>query len=405
MDILLFCSIAILSGFLSGKILNRLKLPGVVGYLLIGFVLGPSFINLFSLKDLSLLGGFNEMALSVVAFIIGSQLHLSILKKVGKGIFAVILWESFAAFSIVALGIYWLTKSLPLALLFGAMAPASAPAGTVVVLRESKAKGPLTNTLYTVVGLDDGLAIIIYAFAAAFARLSLTGSSQSVISVIRGPIIEIIGSLFLGIVLGFAFSYFARKIRSKRELLAVSLGFVFLCTGIGNYFGFSLILSNLVLGMVSANTFILTNRRIIDTVDSITVPIYIIFFVIAGAHLQLKFLPHMGFLGLVYIVCRITGLISGSFIGATIAKLPMSVRKYLGLGILSQAGVAIGLAMLVSKDFSDLGIAGNRIASLIVNTIAATTLVFEIIGPITTKFAIWRAGEINQQVRQSKYTE
>lgn len=396
MDILLFCGIAILAGFSGGKFLNRLKLPGVVGYLLVGLVLGPSLLNFVSLKELSNLAGFNDLALSIVAFIIGSQLRMGMLRKLGKGIIAVILCESFIAFMIVGTGVYLLTESLPLALIFGAMAPASAPAGTVVVLRDNKAKGPLTNSLYAVVGLDDGLAILIYAFAAAFAKLSLTGSNKVFLEVLKGPILEILGSLLLGAIIALSFGPLAKKVRSKRELLGVSLGAIFLCAGLSNLFDFSLILANLTFGMVFANMFIFPNRRVVDVVDNLTVPVYIIFFVLAGAHLQIGMLPQMGFLGIVYIVCRMTGLVGGSFIGASLAKLPMSVRKYLGLGILSQAGVAIGLAMLVTREFSPLGPEGENIVALVINTITATTIIFEILGPITTKFAISRAGEINE---------
>ena len=396
MDILLFCSIVILCGFLGGRFSNWIKLPGVVGYLLVGVVLGPSVFNFAKEGFLNTVTGFNDLALSIVAFIIGSQLRMSMLKRMGKGIISVILSESLAAFLIVFLGIYLLSGNLPMALLFGAMAPASAPAGTAVVLREYKAKGPLTNALYAVVGLDDGLAIIIYSFSAAFAKLYLVGSQISLFTIVRGPVLEIIGSIGLGSILALGFGYFMRKINSNREILAVSLSAIFLCAGLSNHFHFSLILSNLTFGMVFANTFMFTSRRIVNTVDQITVPIYIIFFVIAGAHLQVKHLLGLGLLGTVYIICRTSGLIGGSYLGAAIARLSPTVRKYLGLGILSQAGVAIGLALLVTNEFSVLGAEGSKIAIMIINTIAATTIVFEIIGPIATKIAISKAGEIGK---------
>ena len=177
MDILFFIGIAIILGFISGKFSNRLKFPGVVGYLFAGLILGPSIFKIFNLELLDKIGVFNDLALGVVAFIIGSEIRMSTLQKMGRGIITIIFSESFGAFLLVALGVYLLTHKLYMALIFGAMAPASAPAGTAVVLQEYKAKGPLTNALYTVVGLDDGLAIMIYAFAAALAKLFLIGGT------------------------------------------------------------------------------------------------------------------------------------------------------------------------------------------------------------------------------------
>jgi Kef-type K+ transport system membrane component KefB len=237
---------------------------------------------------------------------------------------------------------------------------------------------------------------MIYAFAAALAKLSLGGGTVSFLTVIKGPLIEILGAIILGGLVGILFGYLTRRLRSRNEVLAVSLGVILICTGLSKYFNVSLILSNLSLGMVFANLFFLANRRAYQALQSIALPIYIIFFVIAGAHLQISFLPVMGVLGLVYIISRTFGLVGGAFLGATMSRSNPVIRKYLGLGILSQAGVAIGLAILVTREFSGLGQAGQDLAVLVINTIAATTIVFEIVGPIATKIAITRAGEIGK---------
>jgi len=397
MDILFFIGIMIICGFLGGKLSKRFKFPSVVGYLVSGLILGPSFVNLFNLQLLKDIAIFNDLALALVAFIIGSQMRLATLRKMGKGIVAIIFSESLFAFGLVFAGVYLLTHKLYLALIFGAMAPASAPAGTAVVLQEYKAKGPLTNALYAVVGLDDGLAIVIYAFAAAIAKISITGSKISFLDIVKQPFIEIAGAVLLGGLLGLITGYFIRKIHSKKEVLAISLASAMICAGLVNYLHFSLILANLSLGIVFANNFVFASRRSVEAINSITLPIYIIFFVIAGAHLQISLLPAMGLLGLVYILCRGFGLVGGAYFGAAISKSDPVIRKYLGLGILSQAGVAIGLALMATRDFSCLGEAGKNLGILVVNTIAATTIVFEIIGPIATKFAIKKAGEIGKQ--------
>ena len=396
MGILFFVGVAIICGFMGGKLGNRLKFPAVVGYLVAGLILGPSFLNIFSLKLLDNLGIFNDLALSLVAFIIGSEMRWSILRKMGKGIVTIILAESFGAFLLVFAGVFLLTHKLYIALIFGAMAPASAPAGTAIVLQEYKAKGPLTNALYAVVGLDDGLAIIIYAFAAALAKLSITGSTDSFLHIVEGPLLEIAGAIVLGGLMGVVLGYFIRRIQNKNEVLAISLAAVMICTGVANYLNLSLILANLSLGMAFANLYLLGNRRSMNAINFIALPVYIIFFVIAGAHLQISLLPAMGVLGIVYIACRSSGLMGGAFFGATISKSDPIIRKYLGFGILSQAGVAIGLAIMATREFAPLGQSGRDLALLVINTIAASTIIFELIGPIATKYAITKADEVNK---------
>ena len=402
MNILFFIGLAIIFGFYIGKLVNYIKLPSVVGYLIAGLFLGSSFFNIINFATLDKMNVLSDLALGIVAFIIGSEMRIAILRKMGKGLLTIILAESFGAFLLVFLGVYLFTRNLPTALIFGAMAPASAPAGTVAVLKELKSKGPLTSMLYAVVGLDDGLAIMIYAFAAAISKMLLMHSSISILKIVKGPIIEILGAILLGGLTGIILGYFIRKLHRKQEVLAISLGGILICIGLSNYLHFSLIMANLSMGMVFTNLFLSANRRSYEAINFITTPIFIIFFVIAGAHLQIKLIPAMGLIGLIYILCRSAGLIGGAFLGATISKMSIVIRKYLGFGILSQAGVAIGLAILVTKEFPPLGSEGQHLAVLVINTIAATTIIFEIIGPIATKFAISKTGEIGKK-KTSRY--
>jgi Kef-type K+ transport system membrane component KefB len=397
MNTLFIIGLLIIGGFIGGRVSNRLKLPSVVGYLIAGLIVGPSFLNIVNPDLLHGLEIFNDIALSIVAFMIGSQLRSGTLKKMGGGIITIIFTESIGAFLVVFLGVYVLTRDLPIALIFGAMAPASAPAGTAVVLQEYRAKGPLTNALYTVVGLDDALAIVIYAFAIVLAKLTLSNTSFSATQILLRPLIEIIGAIVLGGVMGVLSGFVIRRLRTRKEVLALSLAAVIICAGLSNILHFSLILANLTLGVVFVNLFERTNDQSTESLDFISLPIYIIFFVIAGAHLQISVLPAMGVLGLVYIFCRVLGLMGGAFIGATISKAEAVIRKYLGLGILSQAGVAIGLALMTAKEFSSHGEIGEYIVLLVINTIAATTIIFEIIGPISTKIAVQRAHEIGER--------
>jgi len=394
---LFLIGIALILGFIGGKLSNRLRLPAIVGYIVTGLFLGPSCLNLFNLDLLDRTGILSDIALALIAFVIGSQLSLNLLRRLGKGIILILLIESLGAFIIVALGVYLLTHKLYLALIFGALAPATAPAGTVAVLQEYRAKGPLTNTLLTIVGFDDGVTIGMYAFAATAAKLLILGKEGlSFHNAVGRPLIESGGALLLGIGIGMIWGYLIRRMRTKRDLLTVSLGAILVCAGVAHFFHLSSILANLTLGMVVASAFLRVSRRTLDVIEGITAPVYVLFFVSAGAHLQLGLLPEMGLLGVIYILGRTAGKMSGAFLGASIAKAESNIRKYLPFGLLSQAGVAIGLAILVGREFSDLGALGHNLAVLTINTIAATTLIFEIVGPIATKFAIPRAGEIEK---------
>lgn len=397
---LLLVSIIVILGYTLGKVFNKLRLPRVLGYLVAGVLLGCSISNILREDFLTEMNFIVDLTLGIVGFIIGNELRLSIFKKVSKGIITIILAESFGAFIVVTLAVLLLTRRIDLALLLGAIAPASAPAGTLAVLQEYKAKGQLTTALQAVVGLDDGLGIIIFAFAASVVKLTLfSQESANILFAVLNPLKEITGSIILGIVLGLIFAYFAKKIRTKEEILIVTLGALLLCTGLCNWLHFSVILSTLVLGMTVANTALFTSRRISNVVEEVTPPLYVVFFVLAGAHLNIRLLPQLGLLGLIYIVARSAGLMGGSYLGAAVSRSPAIIRKYLGFGILSQAGVAIGLSLLVSSEFASFGEAGKEVATIIISTIAATTIIFELIGPITTKFAISRAHEIGKRRR------
>jgi Kef-type K+ transport system membrane component KefB len=397
MNTLLVLSITLLLGFAGSQLTRRFKFPSVVGYLFIGLLLGPSFLNVFDPDIIGQYDIISEVTLGLVAFTIGSEMHSKVLKRQGKSLAAIILLESFAAFMLVTIFIYWLTHKWYIALLFGAMAPASAPAGTVAVLKEYKAKGPLTSTLLSVVGLDDGLAIIIYGFASAIAKNMIIGEKAlGLKEFLMGPAWEIIASIMIGALIGFLFTLIAKKLKSDKDILIVTLGAIFLCCGLSNLLHLSLILTNLTLGLVLTNLYLHGARKSATAIEALTGPIFVIFFVLAGAHLKLSLLPSMGLIGILYIIGRIIGLMGGSYAGACISRADKNVRRYLGLGILSQAGVAIGLALIVVKEFSPLGPKGAHVSTLIINTIAATTIFFEILGPITTKIAITKSQEIGK---------
>ncbi len=405
MEILFLMGLALILGYAGSKIVGRFKFPGVVGYILIGLILGPSFLGIFTDHLVDSMGIISDIALAIVAFTIGSEMRAGVLRRQGAGLATIIFAESFFAFFCVAALVYFLTHKGYLALIFGAMAPASAPAGTVAVLQEYKAKGPLTSTLLSVVGLDDGLAIIIYGLAAALAKNMITGAQMMTAeSFLVGPVAEIVESLILGAGVGAVLAFVLRHVRSKNETLVITLGAIFLCAGLSNAYHLSLILTNLMVGLVLTNISLHASRRAANVIEGLTAPIFVLFFVLAGAHLHLNLLPSMGLLGILYIIGRTVGLIGGAYFGATVSRADKNVRNYLGLGILSQAGVAIGLALITVKEFSALGPEGEAVATLVINTIAATTIIFEIIGPMTTKIAIEKAGEVGKLMNYRRRT-
>jgi Kef-type K+ transport system membrane component KefB len=379
-------------------------LPTLIGYMLVGVVLGPSLLHLFDEPSMERLSFITEIALGFVAFSIGSELNLSTLKRLGGGIISIILAESFGAFIVVALAVYALTRDLPLALIFGSMAPASAPAGTVAVIQECRAKGSLTTTLYAVVGFDDGLAIIIFGFAAALAKNLLiteaSGASEGILGALLTPAKEIGLSFVVGGAGGLLFYRLVRKLQSARDILIVVFGVILVCTGLSIRWHLSLILTNMVVG------FVLANARHESLLHRVTAPLldvmpllFVLFFCLAGAHLQLSALPALGAVGIVYVLGRSAGLIGGARLGALFGHVEDKVKKYVGLGILSQAGVAIGLSLIVKHEFTQLDARYNAphalaIGTSVLATITATCIFFEIIGPILTKLALKRAGEI-----------
>jgi Kef-type K+ transport system membrane component KefB len=383
-----------------GKTARKTGLPSLIGYMILGTLMGTSVLSLINENSLNQLQFITDIALGFVAFTIGSELNLRTLKRLGKGIILIILAESFAAFIIVGFAVYLLSGDLPMALVFGALAPASAPAGTVAVIQEYKAKGNLTKALYAVVGFDDGLAVIIFGFSAALAvrilQAESSEASSGMISSIMEPLLELGLSLGAGTVLGFIFSTLARKLRPLNELPALIFGFIALSIGLCMWFNLSLILTNMMLGFILANTTSMSSTRsIVGQLKGYMPLIFILFFFLAGAHLRLNALPALGILGVVYMIARTAGLMGGAWLGAVIGKSESKIRKYLGFGILSQAGVAIGLSIMAHQKFVEIGTPhALEIGAMIITTVTATSIIFEIVGPICAKFALSRAGEI-----------
>lgn len=410
--ILFIIGITVIVSFYCGRSTTYIKLPSIIGYMLLGVVFGPSLLNVLSDDLQAQLSFITEIALGFVALSIGIELNLTSLKKLGKGIIYIIFAESFGAFILVFSAVYLLTGNLALALIFGAIAPASAPAGTVAVIQEYRAKGSLTKALYAIVGFDDGLGIIIFGFASAIARSMLLREAGNVsehfLWLMFSPLKEVVLSLLVGGIIAVIFSLLARKLDHAGDVLILVVGFTFVANGICTMFHLSLILTNMIIGMIIVNTQSHSLvQKIHDRLPVIMPLLFILFFTLAGANLHLKTLPSLGLLGFIYALARSGGLIGGSRIGAMLGHVEEKIKKYVGLGILSQAGVAIGLSLIVKHEFHGLGKivksgvnSGDYIGATVITTITATCIFFEIIGPICTKIALQKAGEIGKARRK-----
>ncbi len=397
-DIFFVLGIILIAGYIGMRISRRLGGPDVVAFLLMGVLIGRSCLNLIDAKVYHKVEILSVFALVMVGFSIGGELRYEAIRELGKTIPIITICESLAAFIAVGLGIFWVTKNLPLALLFGAISSATAPAATVSVLWQYRARGPLTTTIFSVVGLDDAAALIIYAFASTYARVLLEGSEKlSLLNMLKFPFIEIVGSLLTGTVIAIILHYVLRQIRGRDDLLIVTLGALLLCAGVARVFKLSAILASMALGCVLINIS-RKNKAAFDRMSQFNHPFILTLFVIVGSHVEIGILKNLGIIGLVYIIMRGLGKFIGAWAGASVSGAKPQVRNYLGFGLMSQAGVAIGLAIEISNSIAHIGPEGTKLAGIIMNTIAATVFVFEVIGPNLTKYAIFKAGEAREKI-------
>jgi Kef-type K+ transport system membrane component KefB len=396
LDILAIIGLVIVTAYLGSKGMARLGIPQVVGFILTGVFLGSSFLDVVPLALAKELGFISEIALGLIGFEIGSHLHFDELRKMGKSIIFILIGEVLGAYFLVGIGVYLLTGSDYTGLVFGSLAVATAPAATVDVLREYKSKGPLTTTLLAVVGLDDALALLLFSISSSIAVTLLSRlGSVAWLQVIKIPLIEIGGALVIGTLIGLPLQWLIDKLRKREHALcAFIVGSVLLTAGLANSIDSSLILATMTVGIVLANykeDFSSYAHCVIERIGPL---IYILFFVLIGARLQISMLPQMGLVGLLYVLLRSVGKYGGSWLGGWLGKAHAAVRDNLGFGLLSQAGVAVGLALSIAGRFDQFGEAGKHLGDSVITVITATTFVVQIIGPILVKYAISHAGEI-----------
>ena len=412
MQILLSLSIALLAGLLLSRLAKLLKLPAVTAYLVAGILVGPFLLGRLSIfgvhlgfveEDLSAFKIISEVALGFIAFSIGNEFRLSDLKKNGVkatviGIFQAVVATLLVDAVLIVVALTTEVISLEAAIVLGAIASATAPAATLMVVKQYKAKGPLTDILLPIVAIDDAVGLVLFAISFGIAK-AIGSGEISLISILAEPIIEVVASLALGALMGFLFHLCERFFHSRSKRLAVSVTFVLLTVALsmikfkaGNvHVGFSSLLVCMMLGTVFCNVCDFS-LELMDRVDRWTAPLFVLFFVISGAELDLTVFMSLGIVlvGVAYILARSVGKYLGAFASAKAMKCDKQITRFLGVTLLPQAGVALGMAIKASDPVTGLGDTGAVVAQI---TLFAV-LIYELIGPLLTKIALTKAGEI-----------
>ena len=409
MNVLLSVSVALLAGLLMTRLFKPLKLPSVTAYLIAGVLVGPYCLGALGVGGLgfdsheavSALSLVSEVALGFIAFSIGNEFRLDDLKKTGKAALTIGVLQALVATVLVDLALYGLHLlmpdkiSLPQVLTLGAIATATAPAATLMVVRQYKAKGPLTKLLLPIVALDDAVGLVVFAVSFGIAKTLVSGEVD-LVSILLNPLLEIVLSLLLGAVMGVLLTYLEKLFNSNTNRLNLTIAFVFLTASLSMldfhigavHIQFSSLLVCMMLGTVFCNICPLSHD-LMERADKWTSPLFALFFVISGAELELSVFADWAIVlvGLVYIVFRSLGKYTGAFGSAKLCRCEPAICKYLGITLLPQAGVALGMCTTAMS----LGEEGN----LIRNITLFAVLIYELIGPLLTRQALTAAGEIH----------
>ncbi|MBN2097719.1 MAG: cation:proton antiporter [Candidatus Omnitrophica bacterium] len=379
----------LLAGLLAGKLIRKIKIPTVTAYLILGILIGPSALNLVSAGIINSSGLISNIVLSLIAFSIGQNFSLEVFRKIGRPV----MWISILAaltpwFLVTVFLVILLKQPFYIALLFGAISSATDPAAPIMVVREYRAKGSFTDTLLGIVAIDDAWCLIIFAlsFAVAKAVAAQTISNAVIFKVIGRSLFEIIGAFLLGGGLALILAFLSRFITTPADLLIYTLGFIFLNTGLALYLNFSVLLANMFMAAILVNV-LKVSFKFFEALRTIDSPLYLLFFVLVGANLEIGLLTSLGLLTMVFIIVRSLGKISGAYLGGVLAQVPARMKKHMGWALLPQAGVSLGVALVAKAEFPQIG-------GVIFSTIVAATVFFEIIGPIWTKMSLKKAGEI-----------
>ena len=390
MNTILCLGIVLVGALVAEKIISYLKIPAITSYILLGILLGPYALNVTGGGLIASSELLSNIVLGFIAFHIGKNFSVEHFKRIGKAVLSVSISVTVTTLICVTVGIYYVAhQPFHIALLFGAISTATAPATTMMVIRQYKARGMFTDVLLGTVAIDDAWGIMIFSVSLAIAQVLQVGQFSEWI--IMAVTIKAAAKIFLSVILGSIMAIIASRIsgylKRREDVLTFILGAILINTGVALYFHMSPLLSNMFFGAMLVNIE-KTSFKFFESVNSVDWPLYVMFYVLAGANLDIGLLGSLGLIGSVYIISRIIGRIGGAYAGAVIAGTEQSIRRYMGLALMAQAGVAIGLAMMAKASLPHTG-------GAILNTIIATTVVYEIFGPIAARYALLKAKDIN----------
>ena len=424
MEVLFSISLALVAGLLVSRLVKPLKLPAVTGYLIAGILIGPYCLGRISLPEgfdvigmlhstegIEALGIISQVALGFIAFAIGTEFEMKNLRKIGKQATVIGILQALVTTLVVdaaLIGLHFILGEdkfpMSTAIILGAIASATAPAATLMVVKQYKAKGPLTNILLPVVALDDAVGLVVFAISFGVARAMQTGDVD-IISMVVNPIIEVVGSLILGGLMGLLFTWVEDHFQSNSKRLCLSITFVLMAVSLSMlkfeigrvHIGFSSLLVCMMLGTIFCNICDSADE-LMEKTDKWTMPIYILFFVLSGAELELSVFTSgiIVLIGVVYIIFRCIGKYFGALSSALLTKCDSNIVKYLGITLFPQAGVALGMSIIVKEQM------GVTEGSLVRNIILFSVLVYELIGPLLTKIALTKAGDITPKPESTK---
>ena len=391
----------LLFALLAGHLVKVIRVPEVTGYILAGIAVGPSVLGWVSHENLAALNIFSEVALGLILFSIGSVFEFDRVRAIGPAVLRITLAESTMAALVVTLGALAIGQRWQVALLLGAIAVETAAASTLMVIRECNAEGPLSESLIGTIGVNNVLCLTGFYVVAAIVDFDANIGNVSVLKALYQsgfPIVwQLLGSAALGCLIGLLIASWATKVVEHGEMLILLTGCVLLCVGASLLLELSPLVASLAVGATMVNLS-QNSRRLFQALARSDPPFYAIFFVIAGADLNLSLLKSVGALGLVYVVGRAAGKFFGSRLGASRTSLPERVRGLLGFGLMSQAGLAVGLALTITKRFPDL-------APSVVTVVLSAVAVNEMVGPLSARLAIVRSGESQARTPKAEKME
>ena len=376
----------LLVGMIADEVSRRARVPRVTLMILCGVAVGPSALDLLPSEFQGLFDFLSSAALTMVAFLLGGRLSLTTLRRHGRAILAVSAATVLVTAIVVGVGLMVAGASIVLALLLAGISTATDPAATQDVTRQARAKGPFTDTLLGVVAMDDAWGIFIFSLFLVMAKAVIGDGS---VDILQQAVWEISGAIAVGVVVGLPAAFLTGRLHTGEPIQAEALGVVFLCAGLAIWLDVSFLLAGMTAGVLVVN-FAKHHTRPFHEIEHIEWPFMVLFFVLAGASLSLTSFSEIGVFGAVYVALRVFGRIVGGWTGGAVSRASPLHRRWFGVALLPQAGVALGMALVAASDFPDLG------QTLLAITIS-TTILFEVFGPLSTQRALTKVGEVDQE--------